>query len=508
MPVNFDIKKITSITSTSTSKLKNIVRPLWTVLTFSPAEETISQKKSIAVSLEKGFMSVSYGSRFLSRLSIKGFRRYAFEEGKYPPPEGVASSLLLAINDFGAKGADISLSIPKAWTVIKIAEFPITVKESLANAISYELDRLTPFSPEEAFYDFRILKESAEKITILIVAAKGDLVRPYIGALGATGLPPSKVAVNLSSIGALCQHVYNVRDFIFVEITKENYEGGIFLDSFLNGAFAEKFETDETQLKINTLKEKISSLMSAAPITSTLPTLIVLDRDTDPVLEDTMKHQFNLPVRIVRESDIPFKASGYQKEIPFSAVGETVASLSPHDDGLNLIKKGFEEKPRTPMTFTVVLIMVLIAMWILYMIAPLRIEGKRLSELDRQLQLRKEDVRSVEALKTEIDDLRKEIAAVEDFKQNAPLTLDIMRELTMIIPKNTWLTRVRVSESTVNIEGYATSASTLLPKLEASNYFKKAEFASPTFRDKRMNADRFNIKMEIEGMQQTEETKQ
>jgi len=503
----FDIKKITSITSTSTSKLKDVAGPLWNVLTFSPADNTISQKKSVAVSLEKGLLSVSYGSRFLSRLRVHGVRTYAFEEGKYPPPEGVASSLSLAINDLGAKGAQISLSIPKAWTVIKIAEFPVTVKESLSNAISYELDRLTPFSSEDAFYDFRILKESNDKITILIIAAKGSLVRPYIEALEASGMTPSSVAVNLSSIGALCQYVYKVKDFIFIEITKENYEGGLFLDGFLSGAFTENFETDEEQSKIDTLKEKIGYLMSVAQITSTQPSLIVLLRDRDPILEENVKHQFNMPVRILRESDVPFRASGYRKEIPFSAVGETVASLLPREDGLNLIKKGHREKTRTPMTFTVVLIMVLIAMWVLYMVAPLRIEGKRLEEIDRQVQVRKEDVRAVEVLKKEIDDLRLEISAVEDFKASRPMTLDIMRELTMITPKSTWLTRVRVSESTVNIEGYATSASTLLPKLEASKYFQKAEFASPTFRDKKMNADRFNIKMEIEGIRQAEEAK-
>jgi hypothetical protein len=35
-------------------------------------------------------------------------------------------------------------------------------------------------------------------------------------------------------------------------------------------------------------------------------------------------------------------------------------------------------------------------------------------------------------------------------------------------------------------------------------HFRKAEFASPTFRDARMNADRFNIKMEIEGIEKEE----
>jgi hypothetical protein len=60
----------------------------------------------------------------------------------------------------------------------------------------------------------------------------------------------------------------------------------------------------------------------------------------------------------------------------------------------------------------------------------------------------------------------------------------------------------------VDIEGYAASASELLPKLEASKLFQKVEFASPTFRDVKMNSDRFVIKMEIEGIKKGSETAQ
>jgi general secretion pathway protein L len=118
--------------------------------------------------------------------------------------------------------------------------------------------------------------------------------------------------------------------------------------------------------------------------------------------------------------------------------------------------------------------------------------------------MRKEEVRKIEALKKELDSLNNEITTINNFKENRPMTLNILKELTSILPKTAWLTRARITESTVEIEGYASSASMLLPKLEASNYFKKAEFASPTFRDARMNADRFNIKMEIEGIKKDE----
>jgi general secretion pathway protein L len=138
------------------------------------------------------------------------------------------------------------------------------------------------------------------------------------------------------------------------------------------------------------------------------------------------------------------------------------------------------------------------------MVAPLRVEKKRLEEIDHQINLRKEDVKKVEALKKDIETLNEEVSAIRDFKGKSPMALDLIRELTTILPKTTWLTRIRITDTAVNIEGYAESATGLLSKLEASKYFRKAEFASPTFRDARQNADRFIIKMETEGVKKEE----
>ena len=79
------------------------------------------------------------------------------------------------------------------------------------------------------------------------------------------------------------------------------------------------------------------------------------------------------------------------------------------------------------------------------------------------------------------------------------MTLDLLREVTRIVPTNVWLTRIRITDAQVNLEGYAPSATVLVPKLEESRYFKKVEFAAPTFRDPKQNMDRFQVKMELEG---------
>jgi Tfp pilus assembly protein PilN len=512
MAVSVDIKKLTSFTLGSAVRLKETVwRPLLRILTFSPADDTVSAKKNLAVSISRGSFSVAYGSRFLSLIKIKQVREYSFEEGKYPQPEGFASSLALAINDLGTAKTDLSLSVPKAWAVMKTAQFPVTVKENLSSVISYELDRLTPFNPEDAFYDFKILAESAGKLTVLVIAAKADLIKPYIEALRGKGLTVGRVTVNLSGIGTLCRYAEKEDDFIFTEIDKNEYEGALFLDGSIAGAFAGSFSTppvpqsakSDRESEVDTLATEIGQLIATLKNQGKSPRVIALLRDNKQVGE-LLKSRINAPLKLLTAADIKLIPPGQQTGIPYAAIGGVLESLWPRADALDLLRKGLRESPKYPLTLTIALLIAIIVIWIFYMVSPVKIEEKRLTEIDRQIMLRKEEIKKIEALKKDIGALESETSTISNFRENRPTALNILMDLTTILPKTTWLTRVRITETTVDIEGYASSASTLLPKLESSKYFNKSEFASPTFRDTRMNADRFNIKMEIAGVKKTE----
>ena len=214
------IHKLTSFASTSSTAMKKIWDPVWKALTFSIADDLIYPAKAVSASLEKGMLSVAYGSRVFSHIKIKDIREYNFEEGRYPQAEAFASSLSLAISDLGASRAEITLSIPKAWAVIKTAEFPATTKENLSNVVSYELDRITPFTSENAFYDFKIVGENEGKLTIMVIAAKADMIKPYIEALSEKGIAVSRVTVNLSGIETLCRYIDRKTDSVFIEIKK------------------------------------------------------------------------------------------------------------------------------------------------------------------------------------------------------------------------------------------------------------------------------------------------
>lgn len=146
-----------------------------------------------------------------------------------------------------------------------------------------------------------------------------------------------------------------------------------------------------------------------------------------------------------------------------------------------------------------VLLGIIVLAMALNLIVPLYMEKTRVDRIEGQIASRRNEVKAIEALRQEASTIDADITSVRNFKESAPMSLDIMKELTTILQKNVWLTRLRITGETVEIEGYASSATEILPKLEQSGQFRKVEFSSPTIRDMRLNADRFVIKMEIEG---------
>ncbi|MGO9016011.1 MAG: PilN domain-containing protein [Dissulfurispiraceae bacterium] len=495
------IRKITSFVFDTASGVKKITIPLRNALTFSAADERISYKKELCVAIEKTGVSLAYGTRFLSSLSVKGMRHYHYSsaEHAYPQPKEAASSVVLAISEFGAVGAGIILSIPKSWAIVRIVEFPVTVKENISDVVTYELDRLFPFSPEEAFYDFIITGETPDNITLAIAASKADLIKSYCAALADERLSVDRVTLNLTSIGSLCRSLHKNRDALFIETDSDEYEGALFLDSSLAGVVSGRFSADDDASRADIISAEMRPLIDTAKRRDNDPRLFALLRGS-PALKERLRTSLAFPVSLLDEIDTGLGLSSGQKNVLYAAAGGVMESLQPGHQKLNLLSRGLHERAKTPMGLTAVLVALLMVLWIMCELAPIRVETKRLREIEGQIKIRKSGMKDWETLKNQIDAINSEVETINGFKENRPMTLTILKELTEVLPRSAWLTRVNIGQSTVNIEGYSTSsASELLSRLEASKHLGKAEFASPTFRDVRMMADRFNIKMEIRG---------
>ncbi len=76
--------------------------------------------------------------------------------------------------------------------------------------------------------------------------------------------------------------------------------------------------------------------------------------------------------------------------------------------------------------------------------------------------------------------------------------VELLNELTRILPDDTWLSMLEVSGSKLRVQGESGSASSLIGLIEESDLFHDPGFASPITRNRRTGLDRFVLEAEIE----------
>ena len=95
------------------------------------------------------------------------------------------------------------------------------------------------------------------------------------------------------------------------------------------------------------------------------------------------------------------------------------------------------------------------------------------------------------ALRDQLDQVLVTSRMLAQKKQTIPARVDLLRELTMILPDDTWVERLQINGDTVQIIGQSAKASALIGLIEASPLLRSAAFMSPVTTDPRTNKERF-----------------
>lgn len=95
------------------------------------------------------------------------------------------------------------------------------------------------------------------------------------------------------------------------------------------------------------------------------------------------------------------------------------------------------------------------------------------------------------ALRDQLDRTLEASRILPEKKRGFPPSLNILRELTAILPEDTWLERLQVKGDTLQIIGQSAKASALVGIVEASRLFNSTGFMSPVTTDPRTNKERF-----------------
>ncbi|MES9971169.1 MAG: PilN domain-containing protein [Candidatus Thiodiazotropha sp.] len=165
---------------------------------------------------------------------------------------------------------------------------------------------------------------------------------------------------------------------------------------------------------------------------------------------------------------------------------------------VNLLPPEKREKPhKRYRLLNLALFLLLMLMVIVSLMLPLWQKSSVLKQLQSELDEYKSKATQVAALREQVTSARSENRFLEEKKITSKPVLEILLELTLLLPDDTWVSNLEVRENNVHIHGQSTASASLIPILETSKLFQDVSFRSPVTRNKKNNTERFHISAEL-----------
>jgi Tfp pilus assembly protein PilN len=203
-----------------------------------------------------------------------------------------------------------------------------------------------------------------------------------------------------------------------------------------------------------------------------------------------------------------------QNSIRFAVPGHNVPHIPEAASSLGLALTGMMQRPPIRMNllppelrvrqsrlayvpaimFGLAIIGLLIALGFRQMVQEQKLIGK----LDQEILKLKVPVDKARYVENQEEGLEKRIKSLEEIFGKKDMNLEVLRELTTILPSDTYLTSYQYRDGTILLGGLSGSSSDLIPKLEQSPMLKEVAPKAPIFKDSQTGKDRFNFEAKLE----------
>ncbi len=116
--------------------------------------------------------------------------------------------------------AHVTLELPTDWLLQRVLELPLAVDENLRPVLRFELDRYTPFTSDQVYYDYQRLQRDKvnKKLRVLLVVVPRRYVDEWRERLSRAAIPVQRITgTGLSAINLLPsghRRRWTVRDYL------------------------------------------------------------------------------------------------------------------------------------------------------------------------------------------------------------------------------------------------------------------------------------------------------
>jgi len=385
----------------------------------------------------------------------------------------------------------VFLCVPRAMAILRYLELPSAVRENLKESIGYQMESYVPFSAAEVYYDCQATGKGTEKMRVLLAAAKKGEIDPYL-SLG------TRLNVRFSGIEVRSTAVANYflsqpdfreeKDLSFIYSGDGFLEVGVLKSGFL--AYSRRYnrEGPESRLAERVGKELFKTIQESGGGEGRLET-ILFGQESDAPFMDALSGVEGLEVH---RADLSKR--GLPSPALIAAYGAALKGIMKLPMEINLMPDVLRKRPSKAgryMLFGLTGVLILSALaWGSGNVFHQRLYVKR---LNGEIQRLRVAVSEIEKIETQVKGIEGRILSLNSFYGDDLSVLEVLRELTVKIPKSAWIQSLTFSEGEVRIDGSADSSSELVSLLDASGMFEDVAFMSPISREAG-GKERFRIK--------------
>jgi general secretion pathway protein L len=462
----------------------------------------IPYQSSIGIEIREDAMILVHLRRTLKETKVQNSLILPLSFPLSPEAEAdVVDSLKRFLHHNSVKPERIVVGIPRKSVILKSMEIPSLEKKNIPQLLEYEIERHLPFKPEEIYYDFEVIEKTGENLyRVLLVAVKKEMIDSLRDLFERVPIRP--MIFDLSSFA-----IFNALRFgngfsedmieaiIFLgskDVELEIVQGGLLMysrslglkDEDSVGELSTELESAISTIDAKGKEKKFNKVILSGP-GALRPGLI--ESIKEKISSDTRMEDLSNKVTMR-----PMEPQDRYTLIP--AIGLALRGLGEVGLKINFLPHGPEiERGKRGLSLAIILTGIVIFLGLTIIVSGVSKDSFEMRDIEKKMASLKPEATAIEKIQVEIKKIEEKRMILDKVEENDLSKLDILAELTRVIPPEAWLVSLDYTETQeqqkgareangkikreIIISGFATSASKLIPLMEDSPIFENVEFA-------------------------------
>ena len=392
----------------------------------------------------------------------------------------------------------VYLCLPPEKAVVQEVLLPLAAQENITQVLEYELERQLPFKRDDIYYDFIPVGKKGERFSVYLFALPKKNVDTVLNLLESLDI---KVAGVETTITALANYLLfsdgsNAGAVGIVTARPRHWEMIAFKTR------SDGWQPDTQLLFCNQMpgddwaqatgKELLQENMSLIPKVFRCGDLSGLNGLAHEHLAGAEDLAAMGSLRL-KGMTAPLEA-----EI-LPAIGAALRGVREASFRANLLRHEGSDRDRNKGLS--LLNVLLLGFFLIALVAwgvsyPIKDE-LRLRQLQNENRKLEPAVSALQREESQLEQLRKQARLFAELEQRRGETLRVLDELSKIVPNTVYFSNLRYRAGSLEVQGNAENASTLIPLLERSPVFENVGFNAPSNRG-RDNRETFSLKADLE----------